>query len=139
MRLRDIYDVQWLLQSLAETHHALNGNHDTYERIEAVLASAEEMNRMNQISKLVPDQIRFVLRAWQYQLLRSNQSSSSSEEEDEDEAYRKFRLAVKRQLLKDNIELKALEKAEMQKALDEMYGDEETRYKRVLSKFFRNC
>lgn len=138
--LRDIYDVKWLMQSLHETHHPIiASNIDSqrrYQVIESVLASLKDMNEMNHLTKLVSEQIRFVLRAWQYHLLQAPSSLHYVQEEDDaDDAYRKFRLAVKRQLLKDNIEIKSLEKTEMQKALDEMYSIEEARYIRV-QKYF---
>jgi hypothetical protein len=50
---------------------------------------------------------------------------------DDDEAVKTFRLFIKRRLLRSNKELKLLSKAEMQKALDELYGDELTRFESV--------
>ena len=51
--------------------------------------------------------------------------------EDNQEALRSFRLGVKRRLLRSNKDLKSLEKAKMQEALEDLYKEEQLRYDSV--------
>ena len=53
--------------------------------------------------------------------------------------WKTFRLSVKRRLLRQRPELKALEKPAMQKELEELYNEQQQRYERVFKTRNRLC
>ena len=52
------------------------------------------------------------------------------------ESWKKFRLGIKKQLLKANGDLKGLKKSDMQKELDVMYKESETRFESCCTKLY---
>lgn len=135
--MRDRYDSAWLLAQADR----LSSNNTTSTAISAPLKSlfqsfssgnfSDVMSMVTGTPSLVPDaasalkitvaQTAFAIEAIQYMSIP----------EDDQEALRSFRLGVKRRLLRSNKDLKSLEKALMQEALEDLYKDEQLRYDSV--------
>lgn len=112
-RLRDAVDCEWLCLSQAWTPDLLDARDD----VKTALA-----RRL----KITQSQLVFALEALQFIRI-----SRSSEDDEEVDVFKEFRLKVKKQLLKENAEIKAAPKEQMQRYLEELYADRTQRYLRV--------
>lgn len=160
--LRDKVDAIWFLQredirpQLKSCKHLLNNGSNSvevhqnlieidsplldsiqhnYYVIERVLEDKSRLQSICRDLKLLLNQVKFVLRAWQFAIIHTSYSEGSDSAKRsrsaaslnclDDDLFKSFRLSVKRELLK----LNSLSRhPDVKEILDELYQEEEKRY-----------
>lgn len=158
-RLRDHVDVKWFMANMNEldmfsqlksTWSQSNQLNDVdkvssfsrcFEMVDRMLNDVAATNTMIKQLKLISPQVRFILRSLQYCFLHSAAAPSNGSDDDwnkmcvNQDTMKAFRLSNKREILSRNQYLKNQSKQFMQNALDELYREEETRYRNVFKCF----
>lgn len=134
--LRDKTDVKWLFDRFIHLNGGLKEGKMKYSEFPNLLASLKDStSKLVNCLKITKSQLIFVINSIDYFMLIHNENSISIQGDTENNADSKelktFRLSIKRQLLKSNIDLKSLPKQEMQTALEELYADEQQRFASV--------
>jgi hypothetical protein len=155
-RLRDVVDLEWALMRIMPSLHEFTCDAIT-NKISVPNAQDMDVSTIARKLKVVPAQMEFILDTISYhRLVRQQQKSDSMQGEsvvgqkrpivdvsllpDETsaatvvDAMKKFRLKVKKQILKANGDLKGLSKRDMQKELEIMYKESQVRFEACCKK-----
>ena len=129
-RLRDAVDLEWTLVMkkplLSDEERKLLSSGDVID--------VENLNTLARQLKLVPAQVQYILNTVAYRKLTANDGAIVGtkrplpDKDISENSLKKFRLRIKKQILKSNGDLLGLSKQRMQRELESMYKEAETRF-----------